>query len=421
MKLRLRNDEITSNYAMNLMCARGVEDMNEFLNPNQCHLQDPNAMEGMQVMTYLMQKMIENGTNGDILLVVDSDCDGYTSSAIFYRYMRLQNPSLNIIPIVHEAKQHGLEDIQYRVDLDNYSHVILPDGGTNDGHICEQYPKTVFMVLDHHDAGENFTCPQNMFIVNNQMSPNYINKGLCGAGVVFQACRATDARLGTHYADQFIDLAAVGIVADMMPVNSLENRFIIKHGLANIQNSFLRTLIDKAAFSLGSGPLTPTGIAFYIAPLINSMTRAGTLEEKERMAWAFLDGERMVPCNKRGAKGTMERVDIESARECTNTKSKQTKTQEKMTALAEMRIMNDNLLDNKILIIELDEDFDGIPPEMNGLTAMKLSQRYQRPTLVVRENSEGFLRGSARGLATIDMPPLKEFCMSSGMFEYAEG
>lgn len=37
---------------------------------------------------------------------------------------------------------------------------------------------------------------------------------------------------------------------------------------------------------------------------------------------AFVDGDALVPCNKRGAKGTMERVSVESARECTNAHAK---------------------------------------------------------------------------------------------------
>ena len=53
-------------------------------------------------------------------------------------------------------------------------------------------------------------------------------------------------------------------------------------------------------------------IAFYIVPLVNAMIRVGTMAEKERLFLAFVEGDTMVPCGKRGAKGTMERVDIES-------------------------------------------------------------------------------------------------------------
>ena len=71
------------------------------------------------------------------------------------------------------------------------------------------------------------------------------------------------------------------------------------------------------------GDVTPISVAFYIVPLMNAMIRMGTMDEKERLFLALIDGHRQVPCNKRGAKGTTEEVAIESLRECTNAKAKQ--------------------------------------------------------------------------------------------------
>lgn len=65
-----------------------------------------------------------------------------------------------------------------------------------------------------------------------------------------------------------------------------------------------------------------TTVAFYIVPLINAMIRVGSLEEKERLFKAFIDGEELIESKKRGAKGTKEMAAIESLRECTNAKSK---------------------------------------------------------------------------------------------------
>lgn len=324
--------------------------------------------------------------------------------------------------ICHEAKQHGLEDVINRVNLDSYDLVILPDAGTNDDKFFAQHPRTRFLVIDHHDRTEpEYLIPNNAIVINNQMSAEYKNKSLCGAGVTWQVIRAMDGMFGSDLANELMDLAAVAIIADVMKITTLENRYIIQTGLGNIQNEFLSALVEKQSFSLGSGPLTPIGVAFYIVPLINSMCRVGTLAEKERMFVAFTDGHRQVPSLKRGAKGTTEEAAIESARECTNTKAKQTRTQEKMTELAKMQIMNDNLLDNKILIITLNEHFDDIPSEINGLTATKLANEYKHPTIVARVNKDGILRGSMRGLSTLDMPGLKEFFQSSGLFEYVEG
>jgi single-stranded-DNA-specific exonuclease len=128
----------------------------------------------------------------------------------------------------------------------------------------------------------------------------------------------------------------------------------------------------------------------------------------------------MVPCGKRGAKGTMERVDVESTRECTNAKSKQDKMKETATDRLEAKIFKYDLLENKILFVRLEDD-DVFPSEMNGLIAMQLAARFKKPTIVARLNKQGFDRGSARGMNQSDLKDFKQFLDESGYFEYAQG
>ena len=86
----------------------------------------------------------------------------------------------------------------------------------------------------------------------------------------------------------------------------------------------------------------------------------------------------------------------------------------------EMRIAKYDLLENTILFVRLD-DTDNFPPELNGLIAMQLSDRYKRPTIVARLNDEGYIRGSARGLDKSELKDFKAFLNESGFFEYAQG
>ena len=166
--------------------------------------------------------------------------------------------------------------------------------------------------------------------------------------------------------------------------------------------------------------VNPTTVAFYIVPLINAMIRVGTQEEKERMFLAFIDGDKLVPCNKRGAKGTMEKVCIESARECTNARSRQNKLLETNTEKLEMRIHKLGLLENKILVIPLEDD-DDFPSEINGLLCMRLSAKFKKPTIIVRLNNEGYFRGSIRGVNNSPLTDFKQFLTDSGLFEYVSG
>lgn len=82
-----------------------------------------------------------------------------------------------------------------------------------------------------------------------------------------------------HYADDFLDLVALGEVADVMDLRPYETRRLIEKGIAQITNPFFKGMCEKNAFSLGD-EITPTGIAFYIAPYVNAINRVGTQEEK---------------------------------------------------------------------------------------------------------------------------------------------
>jgi single-stranded-DNA-specific exonuclease len=249
----------------------------------------------------------------------------------------------------------------------------------------------------------------NAIVVNNQLSPKYKNKELTGAGVVYQFCRYLDDYFKSENtnADKYMDLAAWGIIGDMGSMLELENRYIVKEGLKNINNKLLWALMEKQAYSITGAmspsrqqlidAMNPISVAFYIVPLVNAMIRVGTMDEKRRLFEAFLDGDKMIPSGKRGAKGTMEKAGIEAARECSNARNRQNKSLEVAMDKTEIKIHKYDLLENRVLFVRLDED-DTFPSELNGLLAMKLSAKFKRPTIVARLNDQGFNRGSMRGL-----------------------
>ena len=426
MKYILTNKEIKSNYGAEVLYARGIKEVDEFLYPSPVQLQDAMALDNIQKAAHIVNDTVK--ANGHIALIVDCDVDGYTSSAIIYQYLKRLNSDLEIDYYLHEGKQHGLEDMMDNLEGKDYSLLIIPDAGSNDSHYIDKL-NIPTIVIDHHILEDEHTT-HLMTLVNNQTSPNYINKNLSGAGMAYQFCTVIDEVAGIHYANDFIDLAALGVCGDMMSGLEPENQYLWREGFSNVKNFFFQTLMRKQAYSITGqvapsdreimDKLTPISVAFYIVPLINAMIRVGTMAEKERLFLAFIDGERLVPCNKRGAKGTMEKVAIESTRECTNAKKHQDDQKKDVAEALEIKIHKHGLLDNKVLFIRLDDD-DVFPSELNGLVCMQLSQKYKRPTILARLNSEGFIRGSARGLNKSEITSFKDFLGESGMFEYTIG
>lgn len=426
MKCKLVNKDIRQNYVKELLMERGLseKELNYFLEVNDdSALQDPVYLDYIAVAGIMFQRMIDLTNTDTICVVVDSDVDGFTSAAIFIQYFRKFNSQVQIVPILHKGKGHGLSDtIDDIIEVDNVKYVVLPDAGSNDFDYIERLGDEFgikCLILDHHIVEPDTHFSDYSIIVNNQLSPEYNNKDLCGAGVTWQFCRFLDKLYQTSYADEFIDLAALGIVSDMMSMLSLENRYIVHTGFQNIKNYFFLALCEKQSFSMG-GKVTPMTVAFYITPLINAMIRAGTQEEKERCFLAFIDGHQMVPSNKRGAKGTFEEVAIESARECTNARSKQNRILDKAEEDLEIKIHKYNLLENKVLFVRLEDD-DQFPSELNGLVAMRLSAKYKRPTIVARLNEEGEIKGSSRGLNESELTSFKNFMDESGYFTFTAG
>lgn len=428
MKTKLVNRVIHGNFVNELLKERGLtdEELDYFLNvPDDSALQDPTALDNIDEACQMFDKMINLGADDRICLVVDCDVDGFTSAAIFMKYYRHYNEDTNVMPIFHEGKGHGLADTYETIvdaynDYPNIKFVVLPDAGSNDYEYHEKLGEMGIysLMLDHHIVEEDTKFSDYAVIVNNQSSKNYVNKDLCGAGVTWQFCRYCDRIYGKEFANQYMDLAALGIISDMMSMLSLENRYIVHTGLQNINNYYFQTICAKQSFSMG-GKVNPTTVAFYVTPLINSLMRVGTMDEKKRCFLAFVDGHQMVECHKRGAAGTYEEVAVESTRECVNARSKQNRILDKVVEELEIKIAKYDLLENKILTVVLeDEDF---PAELNGLCAMKLAAKYKRPTIVARLNNEGYIRGSSRGLNESALKSFKDFMNQSTLFEYTAG
>ena len=414
MKIKLVNDNITSDYTKNLLRSRGVDNVDEFLLPSEKNLQSWEDLDNIKLGVDLVKNTINDKKPYAIL--IDPDNDGFTSFAILYQYLKRLNPEKEIEYFVHSAKQHGLEDT-YQVFQDKeYSVVFLPDSSSNDGVFAKEINAPI-CVIDHHEIDNEPS--DNMIVINNQSSAKYKNKYLSGAGMVWQFCRAMDYYFGHEWAYDYTDLAAVGICGDAMSGLEIENQYIWSYGFSHINNFFLKTLIDKQNFSM-KGIVNPTTVAFYISPLLNAVTRVGTTEEKLHMAEAFINGEKLIPSNKKGHKGELVALAAEATRECVNAKSRQARILDNIEEKIDIKINKKDLLINKVLFVELDDD-DDFPSTLNGLLATRLTNKYSRPAIVARANDDGYIRGSARAIKTENMDSFKQYLEESEMFEYVLG
>lgn len=401
---------------------RGIpyDQINHYLNTTDNDILDPRLIPHLDEGAKMLIKHISQ--NDKVLIQIDSDCDGYTSAALLMNYLYCLFPSFvnnNISYRVHMGKQHGIipDTIPEDVKL-----VIAPDSSSNDyeAHEYLNLSGVDVLVIDHHEADHisEYAC-----IINNQLC-DYPTKSLSGVAMVWKFCCYIDMLLKTDHAQKFLDLVALGLVADMMDVRDFETRRLIDKGLQQIRNPYFRGAIDKDQFHF-TNEITPIGVAFYIAPLINATTRVGTQEEKLMLFESMLDfrGYELVPSTKRGCKGQAETRVEQACRNCTNIKSRQTKIRDNSLEKIEQIIVNQNLLSNKILIVQLDDLITD--RNLTGLIANQLMSEYQRPVLILNkiENEDGTItwEGSGRGYDKSRLKDFRGFLENNKYVMYAEG
>jgi single-stranded-DNA-specific exonuclease len=423
-KYKLRGSTLGfGNILDSILKNRDIENIRDFLNPNENHMEDEKLYDNIELAAEELIKHIKN--NSVITIVVDCDADGYTSASIMYQYIckliEKYNSKSKIAYVIHDDKKHGLDkDTMKKVVELNTNLLIIPDAASNDYEEHKSLNKKgiVIIVLDHHEC-EKYS--EDALVVNNQLSSNVKNKTITGVGVVYKLCRLIDKRINLNLADDFLDLLTIGMIGDVCDLRNLESRFLVSQGIKQItnennKNKLITSMIKKKSYDM-KNKITIMGIAFYIVPLINSIIRNGTYQEKELMFKAFLNSdERMV--DKIRGKGEVE-LSIQDyvVRVAERCKRKQKKIIEDGVNLSLDQINQYKLDKNGIIIVNgtgtIDENY-------TGLIATKIAERYQKPCMILRSKGKK-LKGSGRGYEQKEIKDFKEWCNQTGLFDFAEG
>lgn len=397
---------------------RGIkrENIEHFLNLSDADIINPNRVANIEDGVKMLMKHISN--NDIIYLPIDSDCDGFTSAALFINYLNKLFPAFVQNNIIYKAqldKNHGI--VEDRIPKGTKL-VVAIDSSSNEFDIHQRLAEAGIdvLVIDHHEADKvsEYAC-----VINNQLC-DYPTKSLSGVGMAYKFCCYMDDLLGTDYAEDYEDLVALGMIADMMDSRDFETQTLIQKGLLNIRNPYIKEMVDRNARQFENG-ITPISVAFYIAPFVNAINRAGSYEEKLLVFESMLEyrAYEMIPSTKRGCKGQFETRVEQAGRTCVNVKNRQKRAQDDGLEVIDAIIRKNDLLKNKILIVPIAEGL--VDKNLSGLVANQLAAKYQRPTLILREtdeNGEKTWQGSAR---SYNFDNFRDFILNTNLVMYAEG
>lgn len=412
-----------------ILLNRGIpyEEIHHFLNADENDVLDPLLLNNMDKAAKMLAMHI--AANDKALIVVDADCDGYCSSAIFLNYFNRLFPAWvqnNVKFFIHDGKQHGLADVIEKefdnILSENRYLVICPDAASNDykEHKMLHEHGVDVLILDHHEAEYE---SKDAVTVNNQLC-DYPTKSLCGGAIVYKFCCYFSKILKQEEPLWLRDLAALALIGDMMSQKDIETHYLTTDGLKRINNPFFVEMMNRQRYQF-SDNITPIDVAFYIVPFVNAMTRSGTMEEKTLLFMSMLEwrANEVIPSTKRGCKGQMETRVEQAGRTCINVKSRQKRAQDTSLANIEDLIAQNDLLKHKILLVQVNPE--EVDKNLAGLIANQLAAKYAHPTLILRrcKHEDGSItwEGSGRNPGKSRLDNLREFLLSTGLVEYAQG
>ena len=266
-----------------LLSARGFSTPDEatlFLDPRLASLRPPEEIPGISEAVTRLNEAVR--LKERITLYGDYDVDGVSSVTILCRYLRLAGADVECF-IPDRAKEgYGLSSQGVgrclRENMPNL--VVAIDCGTNSRKEAEQLRKAgcELLVLDHHEPEVETVAPLCAALVNPKLGADF--HYLCSAGIVFKLCHAMQKVQPIDDVDlrDFLDLVAVGTVADIVPLVG-ENRIFVKAGLRQLSQSRWAGLHALLHVAGASAPYSPSDIGFKIGPRINAAGRLGSATE----------------------------------------------------------------------------------------------------------------------------------------------
>ena len=377
-----------------------------FFHPQLSDLINPFLMKDMDVAVDRLNDAM--GRKERIMVYGDYDVDGCTAVALVYRFL-LQFYS-NIEYYIPDRYDEGYGLSKKGIDYahaNNVKLIIILDCGIKAAEEIA-YAKSLgidFIICDHHVPDEDM--PQAVAILNPKRSDDtYPFKHLCGCGIGFKFMQAFAKNNGIPFSRlmPLLDLCAVSIAADIVPVTD-ENRILAYHGLKILNqnpSTGLKAIIDICG--LNNREITMSDIVFKIGPRINA---SGRIENGRESVDLLVEKEFSHALEK------AKHID------CYNEQRKDIDKQ--MTEEANQIVARLESQRHRSSIVLYDENWK---KGVIGIVASRLTEIYFRPTVVLTRDGD-LATGSARSVTGFDVYSAIKSCrdilLNFGGHTYAAG
>ncbi|MDX2160448.1 MAG: single-stranded-DNA-specific exonuclease RecJ [bacterium] len=336
-----------------------------------------------------------------IIIYGDFDADGVTSTVLLVQ--ALKSLGAEVAPYIpHRVDEgYGLNaDAMLKLARSGAKLVITVDCGIRSVQEVEDgraYGLDI-IITDHHSVGPEI--PNALAVINPKMEDcAYSEPMLAGVGVAYRLAEAlltVHARFSKNGVkpvdpDHLLDLVAIGTVADLAPLNSVENRALVRRGLAIINANKrlgLNALIDVA--QLKSGVIRAESIGFTLGPRINA---AGRLDSAMEAYHLLASGD------------DQKAVDLALKLQALNTRRQELTREAQETIRTQIEAAGES---DSPLIFASHASFQ---PGIVGLVAGRLTEEFFRPAVVMEEGAHES-RASCRSIPQFDITRALDQCAS---------
>jgi len=343
----------------------------------QGSLYDPFLLEDMDKAVKTIFSAIQEGKS--IAIYGDYDVDGVTATSLLVQVLRKYHADVRgYIPNrFEEGYGVNMDAVQILHD-EQIQLMITVDCGIRSAKETD-FAKSLGMeviISDHHEPSDELPMAAAAILCPKKASDSYPDKSLAGVGLAYKIAEAllkTEPMDGIS-ADDWLDLVAIGTVADMVPLVH-ENRSLVKKGIQKLQQTVkpgIQALADVSGIKLSG--LKASNIGFALGPRLNA---AGRLETAKLSFDLLMSGN------------------YEEARNFAQALDEQNKFRQELTKDTQESVIS-NIDSKKIpdLIAASDPAFNmGIV----GLAASRLTEKYYRPA-IVGASGEEFTRASCRSI-----------------------
>jgi single-stranded-DNA-specific exonuclease RecJ len=392
-----------------LLIKRGINTESaakRFFRPQLADLINPFLMKDMDIAVDRLNDAM--GRKESILVYGDYDVDGCTAVALVYKF--IQQFYSNIDYYIPDRYDEGYgvskKGIDYAKETGVKLIIILDCGIKAIKEI--DYAKSLgidFIICDHHVPDE--TMPQAVAILNpKRHDDTFPYKNLCGCGVGFKFMQGWAKNNNIPFSNliPLLDLCAVSIAADIVPVTD-ENRIIAFHGLKQLNQNpsiGLKAIIDICG--LNGREISMSDIVFKIGPRINA---SGRMESGKESVDLLIEKDYVVA--------------IQKAKHIDEYNEQRKDIDKQMTEDANTIVSKLENQKHHSSIVLYDENWK---KGVIGIVASRLTEMYFRPTVVLTKDGD-FATGSARSVTGFDVYAAIKSCrdllLNFGGHTYAAG